>query len=287
VIVDFYMDGKTVKFGPIQPAYKEYLAEMRKWYAEGLLDPDFVSQDQKGFEAKVVGNRAASYAGLVNGHMGKFMGLKNSDPDFSLVGLPFPVGPAGKSYGDRNWNSTGQGIAVSEKCANKAAAMKWGDYMYTQDGIMLSNFGLEGLTYKMANGRPVYTDLIMKNPDKLPVINALSKYLLVSSNGVLVQIEDSFRAMHDKRQQEASEGYMNSTDSALVMPPTQPAPKQAEVLAGKMNDVYTYVDEMLNKFVMGAAPLEDFDKYVATIRKMGIDEAAAIWQDAVDKYSKR
>lgn len=287
VVADFYMDGNTVKYGPIQPAYKAYLTEMWKWYAEGLLDPDYVSQDQKGFEAKVVGDKVAAYSGLVNGHMGKFHALKKNDPSFKLIGLPFPVGPAGKSYGLRNPNVTGQGIAISTNCKNKEAGIKWCDYLFTQDGIMLSNFGVEGVTYKMVNGKPEYTDLIMNNPDKLPAINAMSKYLTVASNGVLVQLEESFRALHDKAQQAATEIFISSTDSSLDMPSAQPAPKEAEVLGNIMNDVRTYTDEMLDKFVMGTVPIEEFDKYTATIKKMGIDDATAIWQTVVDRYKKR
>ncbi len=285
--VDFYQDGSKVKFGPAQPAFKDYLAEMRRWYAEGLLDPDYVSNDQKAFEAKFMGDRVAAYCGLVSGHMGKFYGLKKDDPSFKLIGLPLPVGPAGKSYGPKNPNATGQGIAVAARASNQQAAMKWGDYLYTEDGTILANYGVEGVTYKMVNGVPQYTDEIMNNPDGLPVINALSKYLTVSSNGVLIQLEGSFRAAHNPIQQKTTETFIASSDSSLDMPPAQPSPKDAEALGARMADIWTYTDEMFNKFIMGTTPLTEFDSYVAQLRKMGIGECETIWQKVVDNYKKR
>ena len=34
VIMDSYIEDGTVKYGPIQPQYKEFLTTMKKWYDE-------------------------------------------------------------------------------------------------------------------------------------------------------------------------------------------------------------------------------------------------------------
>lgn len=40
------------------------------------------------------------------------------------------------------------------------------DYMYTTDGILLANYGVEDVTFTYnAEGKPEFTDLIMNNPD--------------------------------------------------------------------------------------------------------------------------
>ena len=36
---------KKIAYGPIQPAYKDFLAEMAKWYAEGLIDKEYIATD--------------------------------------------------------------------------------------------------------------------------------------------------------------------------------------------------------------------------------------------------
>ncbi|MNG32847.1 hypothetical protein D3C84_1189570 [compost metagenome] len=54
-----------------------------------------------------------------------------------------------------------------------------------------------------------------------------------------------------------------------------------------MNDVKTYKEEMFNKFVMNAEPIESFDKYVQTMKSMGIEEAIKVRQAALDRYLSR
>ena len=35
-----YLDGDTIKYGPLEEGYKEYLQMMSQWYSEGLLYQD-------------------------------------------------------------------------------------------------------------------------------------------------------------------------------------------------------------------------------------------------------
>jgi putative aldouronate transport system substrate-binding protein len=45
---------------------------------------------------------------------------------------------------------------------------------------------------------------------------------------------------------------------------------------------------MVLKFIIGTEPLSGFDAFVATVKSMGIDEAIALTQAALDQYmSKR
>ena len=38
---NFYQENGTVKYGPLDSQFKDFLATMAKWYKEGLIDPDF------------------------------------------------------------------------------------------------------------------------------------------------------------------------------------------------------------------------------------------------------
>ena len=54
-----------------------------------------------------------------------------------------------------------------------------------------------------------------------------------------------------------------------------------------MNEINTYLEEHLLKFIMGVEPLDKIDDFVKQIKTMGIDEAIKIKQDALDRYYKR
>ena len=53
-----------------------------------------------------------------------------------------------------------------------------------------------------------------------------------------------------------------------------------------MADIDTYVDEMVYKFILGQEPLDNFDKYVATVEGMGLQEALDIYNQALVVYNE-
>ena len=54
-----------------------------------------------------------------------------------------------------------------------------------------------------------------------------------------------------------------------------------------MVNINTYVDEMTLKFITGAEPIENFDKYIEQIKKFGIEECIAFRQEALKRYESR
>ena len=57
--------------------------------------------------------------------------------------------------------------------------------------------------------------------------------------------------------------------------------------ASIMNNIDTYVNETLVKFIMGIRPLEEFDTYVEDIWAMGLQDAIDIQQAALNRYNAR
>lgn len=284
----FYMDGDKVKFGAIQPEYKDYLATMAKWYSEGLIDPDFAATDSTSFDAKVTGSLAGSYYGQIIGNMGRFTQSVREDlPEFELVGVPFPIGPAGKSYGSMNYAVLDQGTAITTSCKHLKEATEYLDYGYGEEGHMVFNFGIEGESYTMEDGEPKYTDVVLNNPD-LPVANALIRYAMSISSGPFVQdVRYFWQNLTYPEQIEAVKTWSESCDPSLMLPPVTLTAEESQRQAAIMSEINTYVDEMTTKFIMGEESLDKFDQFVDQIKKMNIDEALKIQQAAVDRYNAR
>lgn len=57
--------------------------------------------------------------------------------------------------------------------------------------------------------------------------------------------------------------------------------------ASKFNEINTYADEMYSKFIMGQESLDNFDKYVENLKKMGLDDVIAIQESALERYNNR
>ncbi|MDR6879368.1 extracellular solute-binding protein [Bacillus sp. 3255] len=287
---EFYQVNGKVSYGPTQPEYKQFLTLMNQWYKEGLLDPDFAVTDNKVKDAKITGNQLFATTMSTGSGIGNYTTLVgNKIPGFKLVASPFPVVKAGDK---RMWNaktynySGGIAAAITTSNTNPEGTAKWLDFAYSEEGKMLFNFGVEDVSYKNVNGYPTYTDSIMK-PKDTSVAFAMARHVRANFNGPFVQ---------DKRYMEQYAALPEQKDSIKIwsdatnerrMPQVTPTASESSKFASAMNDINTYKDEMFNKFIMGAEPLDNFDKYVKTIEGMGLQEAIKIQQAALERYNKR
>ena len=116
--------------------------------------------------------------------------------------------------------------------------MKWIDYAYSNEGNLLYNFGVEGLTYNMVNGYPKYTDLIMKNPDGLPVATAMAKHILGSQNWALVQDIRYFEQFQSPLAMKAIGVWTKAERDRVVPPLSLSAAESADDLLQADRDQY-------------------------------------------------
>lgn len=286
----FYQEGGTVKYGPTDPRFKEFLTLMNTWYQEGLLDRDFATTDAKLLEAKITGGQigaAVLYTGSGIGNYNTLM--KDKDPNFHLVAAPYPVMNKGDKqiWGYKDFAYTGIGAAVTTSNKNPVETVKWLDYAYSDEGTLLFNFGKEGVSYTMENGKPVFKPEVMNNPSGLPLIQSMSQHNRATFSGPFmldIRFDEQYTTSPD--QLKSKEIWAEPT-LELKLPRTTPNSEESSRYASIMNDINTFKDEMYLKFIMGQEPLDNFDKYVKTIEGMGLQEAIQIQQNALERYNQR
>ncbi|MEK3722700.1 ABC transporter substrate-binding protein [Paenibacillus sp. FSL H8-0034] len=285
---DFYQEDGKVKYGMLDPKFKEFIATLQKWYKEGLLDQEYATTDTKLFDAKMTGDRIGSSVFLAGGGIGKYNQLmETKNPNFKLAGTAYPTLKKGDvpELGHKINYFTGVGDAVSKSNKNPIETVKWLDYKYGPEGHMLFNFGIEGKTYKMENGYPKYTDEVMKNPQGLPVSQALAKIYGFTAKVIDIRYNEQYSWITPLQKNAVK--LWSEPLNKKKMPPVTPSPEESTKYASVMNDVKTYTDEMLNKFIMGAEPIENYDNFVNKLKSLHIDEAIKIQQTALDRYNKR
>lgn len=287
----FFQENGTVKFGPVEDGYKEFLTLFAKWYSEGLLDQDFASQDGAAFDAKVTSGRIGALLATAGSGMGKYLGLmKDEDPTFKLMGISPPTLNKGDTalFGHKDFNYTpGGSVAISTQSQEVEVAAKFLDYAYGEEGHILFNFGIEGESFEWVDGYPAYTEYILNNPDGLPMVHAMGRYMRSNYAGPMIQDGRYFEQyMQYPAQLDAVDNWLKHDDSRRI-PPITPTPDESQQLASIMNEVNTYVNEFFVKFIMGQESLDRFDQYVEQIERMGIADAIKIQQDALDRYNAR
>lgn len=279
----FQVDG-LVKYGPIENGYKEYLTTMNKWYSEGLIDDNFATRDSESMTQLRITDGAGAW-------MDGFWTFKSyasqaKDKDYRVVAVPTPV----KNPGDKahlrqtNFNVRGYWAAITKDCKYPVEAVKWFDYLYSDDGYILANYGIEGETFNVVDGKYVYTDIISNNPDGLTVNEAIHKYVLHHGPMIRDWQRDLYTYTEDERN---AESIWGKADSDYVMPMITATPEEGTKMASIMSDIDTYVSEMTLKFILGSEPMSRYEEFVNRIKQMNIDEAIKIQQATLDRYNSR
>lgn len=285
----FYMDNNQIKYGQIEPAYKDFIITMNQWFKDKLLDNNFATLDSKTVDANILdGKSGATVASGASGVAKWTTAMKDKDPKFQVIGTPYPVLKKGDKpqFGQYSLPFVGFGAAISAKSKNKEAAAQFLDYLYSDEGSMLANFGIEGTSYKLDSGKPKFTDVILNNPNKLPISQAMAQYTLSHDMGPFVQNPEISQTMIPV-QAEAIKAWANTDAAKHFVPPIFVTTGQRDEMARIMNEVTTYENEMLLKFIMGSEPMGNFDKYVQQMKKLGIDKAIEMQQAALERYNKR
>jgi putative aldouronate transport system substrate-binding protein len=288
----FYLDNGTVKYGPSQAAYKDYLTQLRAWYDEELLDPDAFSQDNVAMDTKVTSNMAGSWGAQVGGGLGTYLDAMKGT-DFDVVGAVFPSLVKGQpaEFMRLNYRVNAQYATITTQCDVIDAALKLYDFNYG-DGHMLMNFGIEGDSYKMVDGVPTYTEKITNPTDGSTMGFALSQY--VRSHWYIPGFQDSQASIQFNerypQQVQAKDEWMKSAEAYTTkhqLPNVTLLPEESEEIAGYINEVTTYVMEMTSKFIIGTESLDNFDAFVQQQKTLGLDKILAAYSAALTRYNAR
>ncbi|MCL2878943.1 MAG: extracellular solute-binding protein [Treponema sp.] len=283
-------DGKA-HFGQIENGYRDFLTTFSQWYREGLVDPDLPTLQQQQVAAKITGGIAGASCGALGSRMGAWIPAgRATNPRFNLVAAPIPVLVKGDKPqfvpGMMGAGSTGAAITTACKYPDIAARLL--DWGYSPEGFLYNNFGTEGVSYRMENGNPVFTDEIMKNPKGWPPAQALAAYARSQEAGPFVQdIRYYEQYMSLPEQKDALKTWTSDRISKNSLPPTTPTQEEAIQYARIMNEINTYVSEMEVKFIIGTESMGSWNNYVATVKRMGIDKALEIQNAALERYRAR
>lgn len=287
---DIYLDQGTVKIGYAQPEYKGVLEWLHKLYEEGLLDQNFSTIDKETITANMLTGKSGASSGACGSVLGTWLTSNKDNPDYSLSGIKNLVANEGDRamYGHYNTDVVGGTTAITTSCENKEAAAQFLNYGYTEAGHMLYNFGIEGKSYEMKDGKPVFTDLILNNPDGLSPQQALSEYELAYGNGPFVQDKEYLLQYYSKdAQKKALENWSDNDAKDYKLPRITINENETGEYTSLVSELKTYRDEMTIKFIRGEESLDHYDQYMETLKSMGVDRVAEIVQNAVEEYNNR
>ena len=289
-IDNYYQVDGQVRFGPMQPEFKEYLTMMNQWYNEGLLSDSFLTS-----QAEVL----MDFSTILSGDTGVWCGsgtqsitqllsmAAESQPDMRITGMTnvtkdgdtAHVGTESQILDSIMWS-------ITTECSDPAAIARYVDYLYSDAGILLANYGVEGETFHYVDGKPVLTELVTNNPDYS--YNLALNIFTCDRQTPVPFIIDEQKARNDysEDQSNAVAVWNEATDGLYNIPRqgVNMTTKEQEEYNSTYSDIDTYMDETISKFVVGDLSLDQFYSFVQKLKDMGIEDCIAIEQTAYNRY---
>ncbi len=287
---DFYVDGDEIKFGPAEEACKEFLTTFNKWYEEKLLDNNIATTDNSILDTNMLTGKAGATIAYAGSGIDKWM-TASTEEGYQLIGVPYPVLEEGQTPEFGQYSPTFEksvSAAITTACQYPEVAARFLDFAYSEQGILLYNFGVEGESYTMINGYPTYTDKVLKNDEGLTKTNALMRYIRAAGSGPFIQDRRYIEQYYERPEQfEAIESWVNTNAKDHVVPTISATEEETSELAKLTNAIETYVDEAILQFIMGIKPISDWDSYIQDLKDKGLERVLEIKNAQYQRYLTR
>lgn len=308
----YLKNGNTVAYGAAEPEYKQYLDKMRDWYAKGLIDANFYTNNE-GTESQMpqmpamdsvdtaTGQYApAQYAAfpIIYTYIHTYEDLmKQMAPMYELLGKDAydlrPVAAPKQNASDElhiRYTEKSSAYAVITnrvKSEEKVRAiLEWFNYLFTDEGSLLMNYGIEGDTFEYVDGEPMFTEKITANSEEPPLnfSDAINKYCSLNfcfkydwTRELQVVTDEEKSAMTD----------VWNCDNSYVLPTVTLTEQE-----GKVSDLYElnltkFKDEFTVNYIIGKNT-QSFDEFVATMKATyHMDDLVKVYQAAYERYLQR
>ncbi len=274
-------DGKEL-FGPSEPQFKNAMVNMAKWYKEGLIDKEIFTRGNNARDILLGDN----LGGLTHDWFASTAGYNSKLKD-KVTGLSFlPIAPPASQQGViKEWTArtpypdANVGWGISAKSKYSVELIKYFDFWFTEQGRTLMNYGIEGKTYTISGGKPKLADDLIKKD----VVGELNKIGALQSVGYPQDYEQE-KQWTDPIALAGIEDYVKNNYIVAPVVPLKLEDADADRLSKLTGPLQTYVEETMQKWVMGAESVESgYDKFQARVKELGLDEILKLRQAARDK----
>lgn len=162
---EYYVDPETYEaiFHYKRPEEREYFRWLNHMNNIGLLDPESFTQTYDQYLAKLSSGRVL---GIIDDAW-QFADAQRSLREQGMHERMYGYYPAtlSEEYKHANFQDTGYlagwGIGISVDCKDPVAAIKFLDFLASDEGQILQNWGIEGEHYEVVDGKRVIPEDVM------------------------------------------------------------------------------------------------------------------------------
>lgn len=281
----YYNDEDGYVYGPYYYAdnMKAAVSYMHGLFADGLLDSEYLTRDADSINALAA-----------EGKIGYFVTWADHAAAIAEGGsygcnyIPVPALQATidveKHVGHKSATGTPMFISAG---ASEEVVRRWLEivnYIYSDEGILLMDWGVEGDTYEMVDGKPQLTEKVLGS--ELGELNGRRSFGMEPQAFPHLASWDGWSAVL----WDVTVDVTNA--NAPFVLPQQPnltgSFDEDSELAQIMGDITNYVKTNLTQFVVGEKDIEaEWDGFVAQLKAMGIERASEIQAAKFERWLNR
>lgn len=140
---------------------KEYYKWLNEMYNEGILDPEFATQTHEDFVLKVAEGRVLGLLDEEWDYTGAEISLRaDGQEEHTYAGLPVTIDRSVKCPSLKQQNlAVGWGIGITKSCKDPVRAVRFLNWLCSDEAQILLNWGIEGVDYYYdENGKRCITE---------------------------------------------------------------------------------------------------------------------------------
>ena len=300
-------EGK-VTYAQLQPAYKDWLAMMKQWYQEGLIDIDSTNRNHSDAEAMVTSGQSVMCA-IGNWETQEDIAVGKAgtgNPDFELIGLTAPA---------KDEDSIGETNGFARPIVNGENGMYWGisttnkypvesfkalDWLYSYEGTELMVFGPEKaidqlhkdkneevvIHWTNEDGTRQFSDYMLKNPEL--EYNSIRYIYTIQGLSSEYASEMEYMQYGEPCNAQCWEAWTKYADSSRHVPNTiSLTAEEDKIRKPIVTNVQTLAWENAYNIIFHDDTVDSWDAVVEQIKALGIDDAIKVTQDAYDRWLQR
>ena len=302
----YYIDNDVVKYGPMEDGFYRYLSKMNEWYQAGYIYKDFATRVNDMF---FLPNTSLTYGGAAGvwfgttGQLGTAMSMPEYGLNVDVQAIPNPIDATNGITSAPNMMYRGHsdqtgGTMVTASCKNVERLLAVMDYMYSDEGAMLKEYGItkeqgaadyalyreygleEGAYSLDANGDVVVNDVLLPE-------NGLSTDPFVDYKMPGTRNNTYTNRSLPEIQKDATQIWLKYGYEAF--PPLYRTTQEEDAYLGNQSAIDDYVRTMVLRFILGDMELNEanWETYVNQIKAYNIENNIAIQQAAYDRFLAR
>jgi len=267
-------------YGAIEDTMLDMVKTFKRFFEEELINPTFTGTTAREFNELVTTDRTFMFP-----HFQVRMAIYDSavqgvNDEFKMAPMTPPVANAetGIPYmSNFRADTNGLGIANSGNEKRIENAVKLFDWFYSDEAYELLSWGKEGETYEVVNGEKKF--LITEEED---IRNKFGFQTYASGQALdPAAVESYFLGSTTKEYLDIMKENVEKTYNPQKWIGFTDEEQATRSELGTA--IRNYAQEMISKFMLGQAPLTEWDSFVKTVNEMGLEELLKVYENAYNR----